>query len=159
MSSRPVVPAIMAALAALLASPMPGVATEPRPDGSLPAALAHLGITAGDIVSDAEAQQIRGQAWGSNGAGVVARIVGAVQVDGSYFAVDATVGGQAITLAVGSNGVQAAAEGIAYPDVPPSVQGVFLGRIGPSDWMVAFQGGATAATVIALPGLFAVDLR
>ena len=125
----------------------------------LPPALSALQPSADQLLTKHQAHQVRGQMLLFRDSGVVVQLSGSGVVDGGQFAIEATGGGQTFSFVSTINGVQFSASGIAITGGVAPKQGVLVTQTGVFNGGAAFSGVFTEANVVALPGLFALEIR
>ena len=125
----------------------------------LPRALRMLDPAPGEVLTERQAHQVRGQMLRILDSGVVVQLSGAGVVDGGVFAIEATGGGQSFSFSSTINGVNFATNGIAITGGIPAKQGVLVTQTGVFNGGALFTGDFTEVNVLAIPGVFALDIR
>lgn len=134
-------------------------AEEPATTKDLPLALKALGVSDTCRLSCRQAHDIRGTGSLSLTEGAIVQFIGTSQLAGGQFEWAGVVGGKNVTLAFDPAGLSFRADGMAVvtDDVP--YQGIIATQTGVFDGQLLFQGDTSTVTVLAVPGLFAVDFR
>jgi hypothetical protein len=125
--------------------------------GELPAAIRALGLTGGDIVTQAEARQVRGMFYVSEG--VIVQFAGVGAYPQSALAVSGVMGGREVGFAADADGIRIETHKIAYVSGPPRVKGVVATQTGTFNGAMEFQGGPATLEIIALPGKFVASFE
>ena len=141
----------------LATAQVPLQAEGPAATGELPAAIQALGISSSDIVTKAEAKQVRGKFYVSEG--VIVQFAGVGNYPKSALAVSGVMGGREVTFVADVDGIRIETHKIAYVSGPPRVQGVVATQTGTFNGVMEFQGGPASLEIIALPGKFLANFE
>jgi hypothetical protein len=132
-------------------------AEELAASSQLPAALHALGISRGDVVTTAQAGQVRGQFYVSEG--VIVQFAGTAAYPRSAMAIVGTMGGREVTFSAQPDGIRISTSKIAYVSGEPRIQGVLATQTGVYNGVMQFVGGPESLDIIAVPGAFLANFE
>ncbi len=124
----------------------------------LPAALREGGIQPQQILTATEAHQVRGEFFPSHG--IVITLAGVSNhVPNASTSFLLSGGGQKVSIGVMQGTLFFATEGMAVLGDYSPVRGVIATQSSNFTGILTFEGTPTSADVVALPGLFSIQLR
>lgn len=143
----------------LTAAGAPLGAEDPARSDQLPAAVRALGVSQVDVVTAAEAAQVRGKAGLNMSEGVIVQFAGTASYPGAALAVGGVFGGRQATFSAEPDGIRIGTKNIAYILNEPRIKGVFATQTGVFNGGMEFVGGFERLDVIALPGKFLANFE
>ncbi|MBC8868777.1 MAG: hypothetical protein H8E44_05140 [Planctomycetes bacterium] len=134
-------------------------AEEPAATNELPLALRTLNVSDSNQLTCRQAHNVRGTGSLFATDGVIVQFRGNSQLPEGQFEWAGIAGGDSLTMAFDSNGLSFRAEGMAVISNDAPYQGVIATETGVFNGELLFQGGTSTLSIIAVPGMFAVDFR
>jgi hypothetical protein len=151
--------AVLVTGAMLVAAHTPLQAEELARSDQLPAAIRALGVSQSDVVTAAEAQQVRGKAGLSMSEGVIVQFAGTASYPGAALAVAGVFGGREATFSADPKGIRIGTKNIAYIMNTPRIQGAFATQTGVFNGTMQFVGGFESLNIVAVPGKFSANFE
>jgi hypothetical protein len=150
---------ILIAAGLLCAGPVSAQGGDLAASRRLPAALEALGATQQQLLTSADAREVRGQGGLNLSDGTIVSFAGTLVSDQAAAAVSGVAGGQTVTLQATPSGLSIVSQGTALIIGSPRVQGAIAVATGSFNGVMAFEGGPSQVTIVALPGAFLADFR